>query len=313
MEIALVMGFPASGKSTWTQKNLPSHRRVNRDLDGGTLDDLIPLIERALDAGESVVLDNTYATADTRKPVLDLAKRRGVPVRCVWLDGSIEDAQRNAAIRLVQKHGRLPSPAEIKSLGKKDPNTFPPAPLFAYRKRFEKPTAAEGFAAIERVVFARELHAGAGDRRAVILDYDGTLRTTKSGEKYPRSPDDIAILPGRAEKLARLKADGWLLFGVSNQGDVARGKLSEADARACFARTNALLGHDIEVRFCPHDPAPISCWCRKPMPGFGVEIAVLHGLDPARCVMVGDQTTDETFAKRAGFAFEHADRFFATP
>ena len=34
--------------------------------------------------------------------------------------------------------------------------------------------------------------------KGLLLDVDGTLRKTKSGELYPRSADDVEILPNRA-------------------------------------------------------------------------------------------------------------------
>lgn len=55
--------------------------------------------------------------------------------------------------------------------------------------------------------------------------------------------------------------------------------------RACFQRTNALLG-------------------------LGVMLCRVHGLDPARVIFVGDMKTDATFAKRCGFPFAYADDFF---
>jgi phosphoglycolate phosphatase-like HAD superfamily hydrolase len=36
-----------------------------------------------------------------------------------------------------------------------------------------------------------------------------------------------------------------------------------------------------------------------------------YKLLPSECIMVGDMTTDETFAIRSGFKFVHADKFFA--
>lgn len=305
-----MMGYPASGRTTWVNANLPGYRRLDRELEGGTLDSLLPKLFFAIKNGENVVLDDDYPSVASRRPLFSVTEREGVSMRCVWLTTSIEDAQRNAVHHLVSRYGHLPSPDELRTLVKTDPLALKPHALFAYRKQFEKPTTTEGFASVDTVTFVRDVVRTPNDRRAVIFDYDGTLRTTKSGEKYPRHPDDVLLLPGRKEKLARLSADGWLLLGVSNQGDVSRGKLSEADAMACFERTQALLGAKIETRFCPHNPAPISCWCRKPMPGFGVEFCVRHGLDAAKCVMVGDRTTDETFASRAGFVFESAESFF---
>lgn len=309
----MVLGYPASGKSSWTTANLPAHQRINRDAEGGSLDALLPLIESALAAGRDVVLDNTYPTPASRRAVIDLAHARGAPARCVWLDASIEDAQYNAVTRMVQKHGRLLAPSELKAAARSDPNTFVPAVVFAYRRQFVAPRLEEGFASIERVKFTRAPQDASYAQRALLLDFDGTLRRTKSGEKYPRRPDDIEILPARAELLRAWRDAGYLLLGVSNQGDVARGRLSEADARACFERTVELLGVKIEIAFCPHNPAPIACWCRKPMPGIGVDYIERYKLDRARTIMVGDMTTDETFARRCGVQYADAERFFGRP
>lgn len=311
MEIVIVMGYPASGKTSYVERHFGGrYRRVNRDAAGGSLDALLPLVEDALGSdAEGVVLDNTYPTVESRRPLVELAKRRGVPVRCLWLDTTIEDAQVNAVARMIARHGRFPTPAEIKQLAKKDPNTFPPAVLFKYRKEFQPPTLAEGFSKVEKVVFARSPAEGYSNK-GLILDYDGTLRRTKSGDKYPKSPGDVEVIPGRREVLARYRAQGYRLLGVSNQGDVARGKLTAEDAEACFKRTNELLGVEIEYAFCPHDPAPISCFCRKPMPGLGVAFIEKYKLDRAQTIMVGDMTTDRTFAERVGIRYVDQDVFF---
>ena len=33
--------------------------------------------------------------------------------------------------------------------------------------------------------------------KGIFLDADGTLRKTKSGELYPRGPEEVGLLPGR--------------------------------------------------------------------------------------------------------------------
>jgi histidinol-phosphate phosphatase family protein len=257
-----------------------------------------------------VVLDNTYSTVDSRRSLVALGKKLGAPVRAVWLETSIEEAQVNAVTRLVRKYGKLPPPEELKALSKKDPNAFGPFVLFRYRKQFEPPTAAEGLT-VERVPFAREAQGPDYRHKALLLDHDGTLRRTRSGKKYPSDPEDVTVLPGRRETLERYLREGYLLFGVSNQGDVARGVLTAEDARRCFERTHQLLGLSFETAFCPHEPAPITCWCRKPMPGLGVAFLERFKLDRAQTLMVGDRGTDETFAQRCGVGFRHADAFFS--
>ena len=311
MEIVLVLGYPASGKSSLTASRFATHRRINRDsLGDASLADLVPLVAQALDEGASVVLDNTYATRESRAALLDLGRARNVPVRCVWLASTIEDAQYNAVERMVRKHGRLPSPDEIKKLSKKDPNTFGPSVLFRYRKAFEEPTTAEGFASVERVAFTRAPQPAHHTNRALLLDYDGTLRRTKSGAKYPLTPDDIEVLPGRTEVLKRYQSQGYNVARVSQQSGVSKRDVTLHMARACFAKTNELLGLEIEVAFCPHEPAPINCFCRKPMPGLAVDFIERYALDRAHTLMVGDMTTDRTFATRAGVRFVDQSEFF---
>jgi len=35
-----------------------------------------------------------------------------------------------------------------------------------------------------------------------------------------------------------------------------------------------------------------------------------YKLDPSQCIMVGDATSDKTFAERCGFKYLHPDVFF---
>lgn len=59
--------------------------------------------------------------------------------------------------------------------------------------------------------------------KLAIFDKDGTLTTTKSGAKFVQHPEDQVLLPGVAEGIAALAADGWAIAITSNQGGVAAG------------------------------------------------------------------------------------------
>ncbi|KKL52582.1 hypothetical protein LCGC14_2284000, partial [marine sediment metagenome] len=182
--------------------------------------------------------------------------------------------------------------------------------LFRYRKEFEKPTIEEGFVSVtkSKPVFAWPLEY---TNKAIILDYDDTLRKVVNGaQKYPTRPEEVEILPGRKEILKQLKEEGYLFFGVSNQSGVARGDVTYDNVVRCFERTNELLEAEIEFHFCPHRVPP-SCYCRKPQSGIGVYLIHKYKLDPTQCVMVGDQTSDRTFAVRCGFQFVLANEYFS--
>jgi HAD superfamily hydrolase (TIGR01662 family) len=208
---------------------------------------------------------------------------------------------------MVRKTGRLLQPEDFKTI--KDPNLFPPAALFHYRKVFQKPTVKEGFSEVKEIPFIRQW-GPEYTNKAVIVDYDGTLRLSTGLQKYPSSPSEVRILPGRKEVLKKWKYDGYLLLGASNQSGIARGSVTEKAVKECFEHTNKMLEMHIDYQYCPHRIPPVSCYCRKPHTGMSALFIEKYKLNPSLCVMVGDMTTDETFANRSGFKFIHADQFF---
>jgi len=280
-EVTMVLGPPASGKSTLTKElvNSKGYVVLNRDTEGGKIVDLLPKMEALLQDKKSIVLDNLFPTIEVRKPFIELAKKYNVPIF--------------AAVK-KSKH----------------PNIFPPTVLFKYKKDFQKPTAEEGFTNVVEFAFTRK-DDSAFTNKAVIVDYDGTLRECINGnDKYPVLESQIEMKPGRKAALQSYKDKGYILLGVSNQSGIAKGELTYDKAVELFNHTNKQLGLDIEYRFCPHQSAPISCYCRKPQVGIGVEFILKHKLSRKDCIFVGDMTTDKTFATRCGFQYVDQAEFF---
>lgn len=320
-EIVIVMGYNAGGKSTLVKEFTDAgYFRINRDLTGGTLDGQVDLVKKAFkDGHKKIVLDNTYITIESRESIVAAAKALKVPIRCVWLATSFEDAQFNACLRMVERTGKILSPEEMKK--SKDPNLFPPIALYGARNKFEgkdkdlkhkgkqHPTVAEGFSKVEKREFVRVWPTDYTNK-ALILDFDDTLRTSTGPNPWPTKPEHVKILPGRTERLKEYAKKGYLLLGASNQSAIAKG-LPEADCVACFEETLKGLKVKIEYLYCPHRVPPVSCYCRKPAPGMLAHHIVKHKLNPAECIFVGDATSDKTCAERAGMKFMHPDQFFA--
>jgi len=97
----------------------------------------------------------------------------GVPVRCVWLKTSLEDAQVNAVARMVSCCGRLLGPEGMRAVS--DPALLAPNAQFRYRRDLEPPSLAEGFTRIDEVAFERRRDPS-HTARGVLLKYDGVLR-----------------------------------------------------------------------------------------------------------------------------------------
>ena len=156
-EVVLIMGLPAAGKSTVAERLAANgYARVNRDEKGGSLDSLLPVLDTLLASGTNrVVLDNTYVTRKSRAAVLGVAARHAVPVRCLWLSTSVEDAQVNAVTRIVSKYGRLLDPDEMRAASRSDVSVFPPSVQFRYQRELEAPQESEGFSRIDVVPFVR--------------------------------------------------------------------------------------------------------------------------------------------------------------
>jgi HAD superfamily hydrolase (TIGR01662 family) len=307
--VKMVVGFPASGKSSITKELIASGGvSLNRDTEGGAVIDLLPKMEQLLKDGKDVVLDNLFATVESRKPFIDAAKAAGVVVDCKIMGTTIEESSVNAVQRMIDLLGHFPTQEEIKK--SKHPNIFPIAVLFRYKKEYVKPSKEEGFNSVEVIKFKRRENP-AFTNKALILDYDGTLRECIGGnEKYPLLEEQIEIKPKRTETIQAYKDKGYILLGASNQSGIAKGELTLEKCQQLFAHTNKLLGHDIEVCFCPHQSAPPVCYCRKPQVGMGIDYINRYKLDRKQCIFVGDYTTDKTFATRCGFQYVDQAEFF---
>ncbi len=310
-EVAIVMGLPGAGKSTVAEGLIAQgYHRLNRDTTGGTLQDLLPVLDAALASGVSrIVLDNTYVSRKSRADVIRAAAVHGFPVRCIWLSTSLEDAQTNAAWRIVSRHGTLSHDDEREKPREREASAFLPTVQFRYLRQLEPPDLAEGFSRIDVVPFERRMDPSFVNR-AVIIWCDGVLLQSRSGRRSPTSPDDVDVPADRAAILRRHRDDGCRLLGMSWQPDIADGAQFHEGAGAVFARMNELLGLDIEVELCPHAAGPPRCWCRKPLPGLGVVFVHRHKLDPRRCVYVGAGSQDPGFARRLGFTYRDAADFF---
>jgi len=128
--LVIFVGLPASGKSTYYFENFAAtHVHVSKDLmpNAPRRDDRQEqLIEAALKAGKSVVVDNTNPSAEVRKPLIALGRRHGARIVGYFFEIDVKTAlMRN---RQREGKGRVPDVA-----------------LFVTKKKLAPPSYDEGF------------------------------------------------------------------------------------------------------------------------------------------------------------------------
>lgn len=130
MECVILIGLPASGKSTFFRERFAgTHDHVSKDL---LRNNRRPqrrqeqLIAESLSAGRSVVVDNTNPSAGVRAPLIDAARKHGAEVVGYFFISDARDALRRNRTR----DGR---------------ERVPDVAIFTVRKHLQPPTPAEGF------------------------------------------------------------------------------------------------------------------------------------------------------------------------
>lgn len=141
--------------------------------------------------------------------------------------------------------------------------------------------------------------------RALFLDRDGILDALVFYESHgewesPRAVADVRMIDGIREPLRRLVDAGWLLFIVTNQPSVAKGKASREDLLAVHEHVVKSLDVPITRSYLCFHQASDGCICRKPGPHFLREAARDFDVDLSRSWMVGDQDSDLACGRAAG-------------
>ena len=142
---------------------------------------------------------------------------------------------------------------------------------------------------------------------AVFLDRDGVISKQTA---FVNHPEDLVLIDGAAEAIARLNHTGLPVVVITNQGGIAMGYLTEDELAAIHQRLKELLAeggaHVDGIYYCPHHtqatvPAySVDCSCRKPSTGMLEQARDDLGIDLRKSVLVGDATTDVLAGIRAG-------------
>jgi len=129
-DLVIFVGLPGSGKSTYYFAHLAStHAQVSKDLmpTARRRDDRQAVaVEKALAAGQSVVVDNTSPSRAVRAPLIALGRRHGARIIAYYFDCSV----RTALMRNRQREGK---------------GRVPDVAIFVTQKKLQPPALDEGF------------------------------------------------------------------------------------------------------------------------------------------------------------------------
>ena len=132
VELAILVGLPGAGKTSFVRARLPGHVHVSKDLMGSVRDRnarQLSLVARALAAGRSAVADNTNLRVADRAPLVAAARAAGAKVVGYFFDATARECL--ARNRAREGKARVPDVA-----------------IHVSRARLEPPRPEEGFDAL---------------------------------------------------------------------------------------------------------------------------------------------------------------------
>lgn len=141
MEIVILMGLQAAGKSTFYQTHFAqTHDHVSKDLlrnNSRPARRQSQLVEAALQAGRSVVVDNTNPSREVREQLIHLGRQYGAEIVGYYFEPQVKQSlERNR-----QRTGK---------------ERVPDVAIFATLKKLARPTYAEGFNKLYTVHIGQE-------------------------------------------------------------------------------------------------------------------------------------------------------------
>ena len=141
-EVILFVGPPASGKTTFYQKNLQpqGYIHINRDT-LGSWQKCVAECEKAIELKKSVVIDNTNPDVESRKRYLSITEKHNIPVRCFTFATPLAHCKHNNRFR------------ELKNIGNSLYKPINDIAFNSYSARYSQPDISEGFTEIVRVNF----------------------------------------------------------------------------------------------------------------------------------------------------------------
>ncbi|EHD13108.1 histidinol-phosphate phosphatase [Commensalibacter intestini A911] len=140
----------------------------------------------------------------------------------------------------------------------------------------------------------------------IFLDRDGVINVDTG---YPHRKDELQLIDGAGNAIARMNQLGFLVIVVTNQSGVARGYFTEADVHQFHHYISEALtpyhAYIDDFYLCPYHPKSVieayrqDHIDRKPNPGMIDRACKEWPIDRERSFLIGDKDTDVKAAENA--------------
>ena len=140
--------------------------------------------------------------------------------------------------------------------------------------------------------------------KGVFLDRDGVLNKVifrEGNYQKPIAPwnlEEFKLIPSTKKPLHNLKKEGYLLFVITNQPDIAKGIIDYDIVHAM----NEIIINELpidDIKVCHHLDND-QCMCRKPKPGMITDLSKKWDIDCKESFLIGDSWKDIEAGKSAG-------------
>jgi D-glycero-D-manno-heptose 1,7-bisphosphate phosphatase len=117
--------------------------------------------------------------------------------------------------------------------------------------------------------------------RFVFLDRDGVINRKLPEGCYVTRIEDFELLPGAAQAVAKLNANGLTVILVTNQRAIGLDLMTQPELDQLHKHLRQrLAAHGARldaIYYCPHDPSHRPCTCRKPETRLGMRTIFIEG------------------------------------
>lgn len=141
MELIILIGLQASGKSSWyRQQFVDTHQLVSKDLMSRNVRKAVQqhqLVDEALLAGRSLVVDNTNPTIEDRASLIALGKQYGAEIIGYYFEPDVRASL-------------------IRNRGRSGLERVPDVAVYTAAKKLTRPTFSEGFERLYTIRIAEE-------------------------------------------------------------------------------------------------------------------------------------------------------------